>query len=118
MQLPALSLPTLVPHTHSDDLSIELSWQAGHAGLGTEEAMESLHGTRCHQLQKTQCQEKVLYFEPTVPLPRSRVCSGKPSTAATMPHLHSLPLSQQSGQQTVLGSSPFAFCISRLPVDS
>lgn len=52
MQLPALSVPTLVPHTHSDDLAIELSWQAGHTGLGTEEAVESLHGTCCHQLQK------------------------------------------------------------------
>lgn len=51
-QLPALSPPTLVPHTHSDDLGIELSWQAGHAGLGAEEAVESLHGTRCHQLQR------------------------------------------------------------------
>lgn len=52
MQLPALSLATLVPHTHSDDLGIELSWQASHTGLGAEEAVESLHGTRCHQLQK------------------------------------------------------------------
>lgn len=118
MQLPALSLPTLVPHTHSDDLGIELSWQAGHAGLGAEEAVEGLHGTCCHQLQRTRCQERGLCLEPTVLLPQSRLCPGKLSTAATVPHLHSLPLPQQSGQQAVLGSSPFASCISRLPVGS
>lgn len=67
VQVPALSLPTLAAHTHSDDLGIELGWQAGHAGLGAEEAVEGLHGTRCHQLQRTRCQERGLCFEPTTP---------------------------------------------------
>lgn len=70
VQPPALSLPTLVAHTHSDDLGIELSWQAGHTGLGAEEAVESLHGTRCHQLQRTWCQEWGLCFEPCPPIPK------------------------------------------------
>lgn len=48
--VPAPSLPRPVPHTHGDDLGVELSRQAGHAGLGAEEAVEGLHGTSCHQL--------------------------------------------------------------------
>lgn len=51
------SPPTPTPHTHGDDLGIELGRQAGHAGLGAEEAVEGLHGTRCHQLQRTRHQE-------------------------------------------------------------
>lgn len=71
VQLPALSLPTLVPHTHSDDLGIELSWQAGHAGLGAEEAVEGLHGTCCHQLQRTRCQERGSALNPLSSYPKA-----------------------------------------------
>lgn len=57
MALAAPSLPSVAPHTHGDDLGIKLGRQAGHAGLGAEQAVEGLHGARCHQLQRTWCQE-------------------------------------------------------------
>lgn len=70
---PSLAYPTLLcrqvtglpptqprppfPHpsvrSHCDDLGVELCRQGTCTGLGMEEAVKGLHGTGCHQLQRT-----------------------------------------------------------------
>ena len=49
---------------HRDDLGVELCWQGTRAGLGMEEAVKGLHGTGCHQLERT----RRLSGEPTAKL--------------------------------------------------
>jgi len=124
MALPALSLPVLTPCTHGDDLGIELGWQAGHTGLGTEEAVEGLHGARRHQLERTQHQmgapRQVAPLHTLCPPAPKRALPGEAQRCCDCALSCSLPLPQQAGQQApaVPGSSVFASCISRLPAGS